>query len=120
MDQAIQEVMELFAREVIQRRQGFGGWFHLINHTAALQSLHHMGWESQCQLGLKTLQQHLEYYLALPDLTDELGSLQRALCRSKTQRLLAGILPAVLSVVRLVDPPDQNHARFLPAPGKPQ
>ena len=78
MDQAIQEVMELFAREVIQRRQGFGGWFHLINHTAALQSLHHMGWESQCQLGLKTLQQHLEYYLALPDLTDELGSLQRA------------------------------------------
>ena len=43
MDQAIQEVMELFAREVIQRRRGFGGWFHLINHTAALQSLHHMG-----------------------------------------------------------------------------
>jgi len=78
MDQAIQEVMELFAREVIHRRRGFGGWFHLINHTAALQSLHHMGWESQCQLGLKTLQRHLEYYLALPDLTDELGSLQRA------------------------------------------
>ena len=28
--------------------------------------------------GLKTLQQHLEYYLVLPDLTDELGFLQRA------------------------------------------
>ena len=93
MDQAIQEVMELFAREVIQRRQGFGGWFHLINHTAALQSLHHMGWESQCQLGLKTLQQHLEYYLALPDLTDELGSSKEPLStqdRAPTGRDLTG------------------------------
>ena len=46
MDQAIQEVMELFAREVIQRRRGFGGWFHHINHSAALESLHHMGWKT--------------------------------------------------------------------------
>ena len=76
MDQAIQEVMELCERG---HPTSTGFWRLVSSHQPyscpAVTAPHGMG--KPMPIGLKTLQ-HLEYYLALPDLTDELGSLQRA------------------------------------------
>ena len=78
IEQATLTLLKLFAEEVTHRRQGLGGWFHLINHSSALMTLHEMGQASLVEDGLKALKHHLDLFLSLPDLTQELGSLKKA------------------------------------------
>jgi hypothetical protein len=59
-----------------ERRQGFGGLFHLTNHAAALTELDRLGFEALARKGLAAHRQHLRLYRALPILTEELGELE--------------------------------------------
>ena len=59
-----------------ERRSGFGGFFHLINHAAALTELDRYGYEDLAQGGLVAHWHHLRLYRALPNLEAELGKLE--------------------------------------------
>lgn len=57
-----------------QRRQGFGGLTHLINHAAALAELAQYGYKKLARNGLAGHYHHLRLWRTLPDLTKELGA----------------------------------------------
>jgi len=59
-----------------ERRQGFGGLFHLINHAAGLTELDRLGYGNLAKKGMAAHRQHLRLYRALPILTEELGELE--------------------------------------------
>lgn len=59
-----------------ERRRGFGGLFHLINHAAALTELDRYGYENLAKRGMAAHRQHLRLHRALPILTEELGELE--------------------------------------------
>lgn len=61
-----------------RHRRGFGGFFHLINHAAALTELADCGHEKLARRGLTAHRHHLLLQRALPDLTEELGVLEAA------------------------------------------
>jgi hypothetical protein len=76
------EMVEKVIDELIEngslRRRGFGGLFHLINHTAALISLSQLGFNDLAQAGIPAHRHHLELIQRLPDLSVELGTLVRS------------------------------------------
>lgn len=61
-----------------QHRRGFGGLFHLVNHGAALVELDRQGYGTLARRGLDAHREHLRLRRTLPDLTDELGALEKA------------------------------------------
>lgn len=61
-----------------ERRQGVGGLWHIINHTAALIDLSRLGYGDLARRGYAAHQHHLELWGALPNLADELGPMVRA------------------------------------------
>lgn len=65
----IDEVM----RRPSERREGFGGPWHLINHTAGLAELHRYGYPGVAAAGLAALRQHLRLFKTLPDISSEKG-----------------------------------------------
>jgi hypothetical protein len=77
-----QAMIETVIDEVIgsasQRRRGYGGLFHIINHAAALTELRRYGYPDLAQRGIAAHRQHLHLWRSLPILNDELGKLQRA------------------------------------------
>lgn len=56
-----------------QRRQGYGGLWHVINHAAALLDLSDYGYRDLAHRGLAAHRQHLRLFRTLPDVSDEVG-----------------------------------------------
>ncbi len=56
-----------------QRREGFGGMHHIINHAAALAELENYGYPELAREGLPAHHQHLMLFRSLPDVADEHG-----------------------------------------------
>ena len=56
-----------------QRRDGFGGLWHLINHAAALAELARYGYRDLAVQGLPAFHQHFRLLRTVPDVSAELG-----------------------------------------------
>lgn len=56
-----------------EKREGFGGPWHLINHTAALTELARYGYSELAVKGLPALRQHFRLFKTLPDIAAEKG-----------------------------------------------
>lgn len=74
---SIEEAVRITLNEVVatasMHRQGFGGLWHIINHTAGIVELDRYGYTD---LALKTLpghHRHIRLWRTLPDVADELG-----------------------------------------------
>jgi|OM-RGC.v1.025673419 hypothetical protein len=65
----IDEVMQRPA----EKHGGFGGPWHLINHTAALAELSRYGFDDLAVAGLPALREHFRLYKTLPDISTEKG-----------------------------------------------
>ena len=76
LDAMVEVVIDQLIAKASEHRQGFGGFFHLINHAAALTELDRLGYTELSQKGLAAHRQHLLLYRALPNLDDELGKLE--------------------------------------------
>lgn len=61
-----------------ERRQGYGGHFHLIDHAAALIDLAESGYPGLAAAGLRAHREHLARLRALPILVQELGPLKKS------------------------------------------
>ncbi|MCA9267692.1 MAG: hypothetical protein KDA41_04450 [Planctomycetales bacterium] len=61
------------SRTAAQRRVGYGGLWHLVNHTAALAELAQYGYHDLAVKGLAGHHQHLRLIRTVPDVTDEQG-----------------------------------------------
>jgi hypothetical protein len=57
-----------------QRREGFGGPWHLINHAAALVELSNYGYGELATTGLPAFREHFRLFRTLPDTSDEKGA----------------------------------------------
>jgi hypothetical protein len=66
-------VLDTLIQHASERRQGFGGLVHLINHAAALAELAQYGYRELATQGLAAHHQHMMLWKTLPDVTDELG-----------------------------------------------
>lgn len=77
-----QAMAEAVADELIdtaaEKRQGVGGLWHIINHTAALLDLARLGYADLAQRGYAAHHQHHRLWCMLPDLTAELGPMAKA------------------------------------------
>ena len=77
-----QEMVAVVIDELINtvsiRRQGFGGMWHLINHTAAIVELSQFGYEDLARKGFTAHRHHLRLWRSLPDVKQELGLLQQS------------------------------------------
>jgi len=60
-------------RQPAEKHEGFGGPWHLINHTAALAELDRYGYQSLAVAGLPALREHFRLYKTLPDISAEKG-----------------------------------------------
>lgn len=56
-----------------ERRVGFGGLTHVINHAAALAELERYGYQDLATKGLPAHHQHMRMWRTLPNVTDEPG-----------------------------------------------
>ncbi len=75
LDAMVETVIDQLIATAAERRRGFGGLFHLINHAAALIELARQGYQELASQGLPAHRQHLRLYRALPNLEEELGKL---------------------------------------------
>ena len=57
-----------------QRREGFGGPWHVINHAAALAELSHHGYRELAIKGLPAFREHFRLFKTIPDVSDEQGA----------------------------------------------
>ncbi len=73
-----QVVMDEVIRSASMHRQGFGGLFHIINHATALIELSRSGHAGLARRGLPAHRHHVRLWRTLPDLTEELGVLEKA------------------------------------------
>ncbi len=71
-------VVDHLITSAAKHRQGFGGFFHIINHANALTELSALGYKQLARQGLAGHHHHLRLYLSLPDLSAELGTLEKA------------------------------------------
>ena len=67
-------VMDTLIQHASERKQGFGGLWHIINHAAALVELAQCGYQELATIGLKAHHQHIRLWQALPNLVEELGA----------------------------------------------
>lgn len=67
-------VVDTLIHHAPERRQGFGGLWHVINHAAALSELAQYGYQELAITGLTAHHQHLQLWKTLPDVADELGA----------------------------------------------
>jgi len=67
-------VFDELIERAAQRRQGFGGLWHLINHAAALAELAQHGYRQLARKGLAAHHEHLRLWKSLPDVADEFGA----------------------------------------------
>lgn len=67
-------VLDTLIQHAAERRQGFGGLWHVINHAAALSELAQHGYRELATTGLTAHHQHLQLWKTLPNVADELGA----------------------------------------------
>lgn len=67
-------VLDTLIQHAAERRQGFGGLWHVINHAAALSELAQHGYQELAITGLTAHHQHLQLWKTLPNVADELGA----------------------------------------------
>ncbi|MDA7902366.1 hypothetical protein N9B31_01780 [Mariniblastus sp.] len=81
---SIQEMIDLTMEELIEcsgvKKQGFGGFWHLINHAAGIVELDRLGYQSLAKSALPAHQRHLQLIRTLPDLSEELGPVKSSEC----------------------------------------
>ena len=72
---SIQEMIDLTMVELIEgssvKTQGFGGYWHLINHAAGIVELDRLGYQTLAKSALPAHRQHMQLIRALPDLSEE-------------------------------------------------
>jgi hypothetical protein len=61
-------------RHAARRREGFGGLWHLINHSAALAELARHGYRELAIKGLPAFREHFRLFKTLPDVSEEKGA----------------------------------------------
>ncbi|MDE0685853.1 MAG: hypothetical protein OXI63_23225 [Candidatus Poribacteria bacterium] len=66
-------VIDTLIQYASERRQGYGGLWHVINHAAALSELAQCGYEELAIMGLTAHHQHIRLWRTLPNVADELG-----------------------------------------------
>ncbi len=75
---SLETMADLVVDELIQhaeqRRDGFGGLWHLINHAAALVELSRQGYTDLAIKGLAAHYQHFRLFRTVPNVADELGA----------------------------------------------
>jgi hypothetical protein len=80
--ETLEEMVDATIDELIgrssERRQGFGSFFHLIDHAAALVEIANHGFPKLAISGLPAHRQHLRLMRTLPRMEKELGKLVRA------------------------------------------
>jgi hypothetical protein len=67
-------VLDTLIQHASERRQGYGGLWHVINHAAALSELAQYGYRELAITGLTAHHQHLQLWKTLPNVADELGA----------------------------------------------
>ena len=67
-------VLDSLIQHVSERRQGYGGLWHVINHAAALSELARCGYTELATKGLIAHHQHMQLWRTLPDVAEELGA----------------------------------------------
>lgn len=67
-------VLDELIQHAVERRDGFGGLWHVINHAAALAELAQYGYRELATNGLAAHHQHLRLWKTLPNVADELGA----------------------------------------------
>lgn len=66
-------VLDELLRSAGQRREGYGGLWHVINHAAALAELAAYGYHELATSGLPAHYQHMRLFRTVPDVSDERG-----------------------------------------------
>lgn len=66
-------VLDNLIQHASERRVGFGGLTHVINHAAALAELAQHGYRDLAVKGLPAHHQHMRLWRTLPNVTDEYG-----------------------------------------------
>ncbi len=74
VDVVLGEIVETAA----VRKQGFGGLWHIINHTAGLLELERYGFGEVSDKGLAAHRHHVHLWRSLPDVAGELGKVVAA------------------------------------------
>jgi hypothetical protein len=69
----VSAVLDLIILRAAEKRQGFGGLVHIINHTAALCELAKYGYPQLAIEGLPAHHRHVCLWRTVPDLAEELG-----------------------------------------------
>ena len=70
----IEAVLDELLETAAERRQGFGGLWHIINHAASLIDLSECGYVDLAQKGLEAHHRHVRLWRSLPNVEDELGT----------------------------------------------
>ncbi len=74
LEDMIEAVLDEFIETAAERRQGFGGLWHVINHAASLIDLSECGHVDLAQKGLEAHHRHVRLWRSLPNVEDELGT----------------------------------------------
>ncbi len=69
----VRVVLNELILQAAEKRQGYGGLVHIINHAAALCELAAYGYPQLAVEGLKGHHQHVQLWKTLPDVTNEMG-----------------------------------------------
>lgn len=67
-------VLDDLIRHAAQRREGFGGLWHVINHAAALAELARHGYRELAIRGLPAFHEHYRLFRTVPDISAEKGA----------------------------------------------
>ncbi|MFZ9823145.1 MAG: hypothetical protein ACO3GX_10510 [Gemmataceae bacterium] len=78
----LQEMAEVTIEELLAtaaiKKQGFGGLWHIVNHSAAIMEMDRFGFKELAKLALTAHYQHLRLWRSLPDVEGELGAVRKA------------------------------------------
>lgn len=74
------------------RKQGFGGLWHLVNHTAAILELDRFGYKDLARQGLPAHHDHIRLWRSLPDVKEELGAVIKSTHDSRDPIYWQGML----------------------------
>ena len=69
----VEKAKEELIQTAGERRDGFGGIWHVINHAAALPELAVYGYLELATKGLPAHHQHMRLFRTLPNVADEFG-----------------------------------------------
>lgn len=74
LEDMIEAVLDELLETAAERRQGFGGLWHVINHAASLIDLSECGYVDLAHKGLDAHNRHMRLWRSLPNVEHELGT----------------------------------------------